>query len=464
MVKKAYCFLVFLFFSFLVLRFFTSAVYAQNDTVSSFPEDLNTELAMPDRMIAPPYPEGITSPFFGQNHFYSYTFRGNGEAVVTAKIILTNASESDALKETSLRFPDISPSNILVYQILGRGVCIRYDTPGFEAASGGYRPPTCLEYGEPDYFGYWGEAKYQKAEFDFSGDTLVIKLPSEIKPQKSGAFFVHFRTSDLTKKQPFSGFKYEIETLMVDSEINQLTVGINTDANLFLKGARGEVDYRGSELALQEKAVPSGADAQASVSIDRFLSTVGYGLVTRSASNLAPLESFRVEGEYAKSRFGLYASELGVSLVVFLALGIVFLLIFKKVSKSLKGEKKEAKSGQKGYFGISLGISFVSSALIGLYSAVAVFLARLLSELIYFEYQSFIILFLMLISLCVYVFLLFAPGVFWGVKKEMGWGVGVVIMTIAWLFVFFATALGIIFFVGNTGGGFSPIPLPAYFE
>ena len=69
--------------------------------------------------IAPdflPYPDQEPG-FLGQDHKYSVVFRGNGEAVVSVKIIFTNKSESN-LNEIRLRIPKVEPKEVSVYQII----------------------------------------------------------------------------------------------------------------------------------------------------------------------------------------------------------------------------------------------------------------------------------------------------------------------------------------------------------
>jgi hypothetical protein len=54
--------------------------------------------------------------FFGQDHKYSVIFRGNGEAVVYARIALTNGDE-DILRDISFEIPGVDPSEMVIYQI-----------------------------------------------------------------------------------------------------------------------------------------------------------------------------------------------------------------------------------------------------------------------------------------------------------------------------------------------------------
>ena len=67
-----------------------------------------TEAGSTSKMIAPDYyprPNGPL-PFAGQNHSYSVVLRGNGEAIITLKVALTNSSpEGTYLRTANLRLP-----------------------------------------------------------------------------------------------------------------------------------------------------------------------------------------------------------------------------------------------------------------------------------------------------------------------------------------------------------------------
>src|SRR3989338_11193637 len=80
---------------------FSSSLNAQSQDQSSGP----TELKLAPDYILPPQTE---PGFLGQDHNYTLVFRGNGEAVVSAKIAFTNKSESP-LTELKLRIPRVEP-------------------------------------------------------------------------------------------------------------------------------------------------------------------------------------------------------------------------------------------------------------------------------------------------------------------------------------------------------------------
>jgi len=110
-VKKLFIFLA-LFFS---LPFFGSLVFAQVQPN-----------AILNQKIMPPRPMGNSGSFLGENHYYTITFIGNGEAVVVAKVLLTNVD--NPVNSVKLQFPpNINPQDLVVYQILQEPQCIRYE-------------------------------------------------------------------------------------------------------------------------------------------------------------------------------------------------------------------------------------------------------------------------------------------------------------------------------------------------
>ena len=404
-----------------------------------------------DKMILPPgypVPGGQKMPFGGENHWYSVVFRGNGEAVVTLRVALYNTNEDGTpLSKVWLRLPEIIPSDISAYQIITQGYCIRYmDRQIYEGPYNPdvYNPPRCIQYSEPDYFNYYSGGKYQKVKYEYSGDTLVINLPTAIQPEKSGSFFVYFRSMGIAKKNLLGAYKYTFESLKTENPINSLTVGISTDSDLHLKGVKGEVDYRFDTAPAMMKMEAGGA-AVSNAMIDRAVSQVGQGTLVKNASNLAPLESYKVKGTYADSRLKLYSKELVSGLgIILITLAVILLIINKifrmmspgKTSTTKTVQKSSVKEDKVKLIFISLGISLISSLVLGGYS---ILLIAFYGYLNYVNYQLAQLLRVatVIFSFCIYTTLLFIPGFYFGYKKGAGWGVLTVLLTVFWLFIYF---------------------------
>ncbi|OGM02516.1 hypothetical protein A2115_00850 [Candidatus Woesebacteria bacterium GWA1_41_8] len=420
--------------SLFILLFAPTASFAQEGPTDS-------GVARPD-IFPLPNPE---PGFLGQDHSYSVTFRGNGEAVVSLKVVLSNKAEQP-LKNISLRIPKVEPREIFVYQVLKEPTCIRYLTDN-----------SCAETQEPDYYGYyWSKARYQKAESTYSGDTLEISLPQAIAANKSGSFFVYFRAMGYAKKNLFAAYKFNFETLKVEDDIRNLTVGISTDSDLVLRGAQGEVNYRFEDAAVSLRAVGGGAASESSA-IDTFYSQIGYGTLVKIASSLAPLESYRVSSSFADSRIKLYGKEIaiGLGIVLLVVIGVAafirwVLLKTRRIEAASTGIDSKALL-------LSSGVSFGSALLVSGYTFLAVVAATYLTRSISYDMQAPLMIFIVVISFAVYALFLFAPGIYLGVKKGIGWGIITVFLTIIWLVILLG--LGLLLFVLLKGPQGYPGPI-----
>ncbi|MBI2103854.1 hypothetical protein HYT59_02525 [Candidatus Woesebacteria bacterium] len=442
---------------FLLLLVPVSAL-AQNTSVQSEPADESAIF---------PVPRPNVNTFLGQKHDYTVVFRGNGESVVSVRVALANNTESE-LRNVELRLPDyIKTSELLAFQVIREGYCLRYAQPAIYSPG---VPQSCEEYSEPDYFQGYGQNKYQKAVVEVVGDTLKVTLPTAIAKEKSGAFFVYMRAVGFAKKDLFGAYNFNFETLKVNESIQNLQVGISTDSDLVLKGAKGEVDYRFEDTSTSLMAAGVSEKAAASPAIDNFYNQIGYGSITKTASSLAALESYKVSGAYASTRLMLYAKEILVGAVVLLAVVVVFLLVAKVILR--KGGKKvstpdqakevvEPKTLQGGTFLLSFLASIVSSVLIALYTAGLLLVSRLISGAQYYDYDSQTNIWLWIIiivaSFAVYAFLILGPSIFIGIKRGVGWGFATLGLTILWL-VLLVFIVGLVIFLGGIGKYEPPVP------
>jgi hypothetical protein len=448
------------------LLFLVSSVFAQEAQEGS------SEIVVePDSIV--PIPR--TEPgFLGQDHNYTVVFRGNGEAVVSARIVFTNKGE-EALEEISLRVPRVEPREISVYQVIKQGRCIRYEPQELDPLTRTYKPRKCAEYAEPDYYEtYYSGAKYQKAEYELDIDTLKITLPEEVAANASGSFFVYFRAMGYAAKDIFGSYKFTFESLKAEDDIRNLRVGISTDSDLILRGAKGEVEYRYEAPALSAlESAGASAEPQKSPSIDRYVSQIGQGRITKSASNLAPLESYTIKGAYASSRAKLYGKELSIvltTIIIFVALiALVIRFVLKRLKKtsgeaksSVVGEKKIGISTNSSLLLASLGLSFVSSILIVGYTIGIYIVGNLVDNIITYQFQAIFALFLVIVSFMIYAVLVFAPAVYLGVKKGIGWGIATVVFTVVWLIFFVIVGVFVLFLFGRTSSKVQPLPLLDY--
>ncbi|KKR28292.1 MAG: hypothetical protein UT61_C0053G0028, partial [Candidatus Woesebacteria bacterium GW2011_GWA1_39_8] len=422
--------------------------------------------------LYPSYPDPNTTPsFLGQNHAYSVVFRGNGEAVVSLKVTLTNKG-SDDLKEINLRLPNINPTDISVYQMLRTSSCSRYKYQEYDAASKTYiqlNPPVCEQYQPIDYYSGYGSYKYQKADSDFTGDTLTIALPVPITANSSGSYFVYFRAFGFAKKNVFGAYDFDFESLKTEDEIANLSVGISTDSDFVLKNAQGSVNYRveAPNFAAVGGTVALGVPA-ASTQMDSYVAQIGRGTISKSASNLSVLESYSVSGSYAKSRLQLYAKQLITIALIIVVVAVLIIALLKVMLRKFSKKKINADEGvdtkdqeqampsKTRNLLVSLGLSFASSLFMAIYTGLLIFASTNLSRLLGYQYEMFFVLFIVVISFCVYSVLLFGPALYVGAKRGVGWGMATILMTIFWLVIYLGVGLLVVYLLNPI----RPIPTP----
>ena len=407
--------------------------------------------------------------FLGQNHSYSVVFRGNGEAIVSLRVSMGNSTDS-TIKELNLRVPKVQASGIYAFQIFKEKQCIRYEQSTYNPETRSYPSPICAEYQEPNYYNdyYYYNAKYKKADYEYKNDTLTVKLPSPIEVSKSGAVFIYFRAAGYAKKDFWGAYNYTFETLQAEDAINSLNIGLSTDSDLFMKGVKGEVNYRFNDVAPQvaKLGIGGGEAGVANSALDSYINQIGSGQIYKSASNLMPLESYKVTGSYAKSRGALYGKEILIGVISFIVVIVLVIaavvFIYKMLRKNPVSIKKDEKmdlkekpvsptSNGKMFVAVTL-IGFVTSLLMTVYTILVVILGAVIIKNVDYSYQSLIGIVLVIISILIYLLLVTAPGVLIGVKKGVGWGLGAVVSTVLWL-IFWIIIIFLGLFLFGRGGG-----------
>ncbi len=427
--------------------------------------------------IMPPLPpDEKPANLFGQNHFYTITFRGNGEAVVTFKAILSNTTTTP-LTKVSLDYPsNFDPKEFAAFQVIQEPQCIRYlprpvmdlkmqDRIMIDPA--GYTEQ-CAEYQQPTYQYLYGNTKYQNIKTEVTNTTLELYFPTPIEPNKHGSYFIYFRSNDLTKKDLFGAYKYQFQTLKTTDKIHSLQVGISTDADHYLRGAKANVNYASTDVAM---AVPSSAGgserSMSNPQFDQFYNQIGNGTITKHVSDLASLESYDVKGLYADSQSKLYGKEITITVIVILLL-ILLIIVLVKVALNKLAKKKADKpeeavvqlKNQNKTFLTAISISFLSMLLLCLYTFGVFAITQLLNPSMYYSNNSMVLmLFVFAISCLVYMFFFFAPSIGMGVKKGLGWALVTFSATVVWAILFLLVLFALLLFLSPRNDGY-PKPYP----
>jgi len=378
-------------------------------------------------------PDSQQIAFPGQDQSYSVTFRGNGEAVVTARVVFVNDSGTP-LSSLRLRTPRVDPKDILAFQVFREKICSRYQSAEPKQV---YTPPICLEYQDPDYFQSWyGNDKYQKTKTSLEADTINIALPQSIRPNASGSIILSFRAFGYAKKNLFGTYNFTFETLKTEDRIKALRVGVTTDSDIYLRGGKGKVDYRFEEgMATLKSAEVSAPTANSQ--LDYYAQQIGQGEINKTASNLLPLDSYLVKGSFADSRLKLYAKEILIFSGIILVLLYLIIRATRKFFSSMKsGHLRNTSVGSPSIdLFLVIGSSFIASFLIIAYTLALVFGRTLLFSVLPYEFSNLFYILLVLISIGIYGLLLFTPALILGLRKGVLWGLAAFGMTIFWLLV-----------------------------
>lgn len=389
---------------------------------------------------------GITSAqselLFGQNHFYTVIFRGNGEAITYVKIAITNPDEKP-LTEFSFEVPKVSPTEMVIYQMKLPQECLNYNY------NDSARP--CLQYRDPDYaqqyyyYGYSnGKAEYQKIQYTKSGNLYKFTLPTPVEPYKSTAIIVAYTAKGYVSESA-GLFKFNFETLKVPSRIQEIRVAIDVDSDLLLKGKKSSVNYNTIGLQSSELSAPSAISGR---SLDNVVGKIGsYGPLVKEVKNLSPNESFMVKGEYATNWFRLYLSSILLTIFIIIAVfvGVYFLARFLK-----------KRNGQNGQIGggagqqttsqnppSSISILNLTNASVSLLSVVGVvgltYLLRFLTEsnlLRSFNPDPVFAIIMVITIILMYVLVIIGPAVIIAVKHGWKSFLSILIAEFLWFVIF----------------------------
>lgn len=440
-------------------------------------------------LTLPNIPDGTgnNSSILGENQSYSVTFRGNGEAIVLLKSIFTNLQNSP-ITQITLQTPNVKIQDISVFQVTAQPQCVDqepiYSNPPPTVQNSNTPLPNpqqptyiCKQYQQPD-FQYLNNAIYDKADYSQNGNTVVITLPHSVNANQTGAYILAYHAYGFASKNILGTYDFTFETLKVRDNIQSLQVGISTDADQLLKGARGTVNYSGSELS--NLSLPSlGNSNISSPQFDNLFNQVGQGSIVKNATNLEPMESYTVKGSYADSNLKLYAKEIITGLIIILLIILAGIFITKRLSNRFnsvtdssieKPESKEVKNLpiHRGlllipFWIIPFWISFISSILIPLYSVLIFWVtsSNIFSGLNH-QIQAPLGLFMIIISLAIYAFLFFAPSFLVSSKYGVRWGMGTFGLVLLWLFIYYFLFIGImfLFFPNSNSTGYSSLGLP----
>jgi len=247
-----------------------------------------------------------TSLLFGEQHSYSVTMRGNGEAVVTARLAITNNTDI-AQKTFTFEIPGLTISELTGYQQHLADTCLDSGYPKPLSDNTGIVSRPCFQTQPPDYSinSYYNNSTYAKLTFvSEGGGKYHTTLPTAIEAGKSTALILAYAGKGYATKQLGGAYNFKFQTIKVSDRIKNLVVAIDVDADQFLDGSTAKVGYGTTEPAL----ATSTAGIQPNDSqLDSIASNIGSGGgINKEAKDLAAGESYTITGTYADAVWKLH--------------------------------------------------------------------------------------------------------------------------------------------------------------
>ncbi len=276
------------------------------------------------------------SLLLGQNHNYSVHFRSNGEAIVSARVVVHNRNTDD-LKKVSLSIPGSVYEVYALQQILPK-TCDKYTySYGYSGES------TCAKESDPDYteqyYGYYQDNNvvYKKLKPVQEGEKYTFSLSEAIAEDKSGAIIVSYASKSYTHKR-FGKMKFDFQTFKADERIQKAKVAVTFDDDVYYNGKRSSVQYA-PEASSGISALADSAGSS-NKSLQSYVGSIGdSGAIIKNSNNLAPGDTYHVTGIYASSWLGLYGTTLFWTVFGFAALFVGIYLLTRWRASRHRGAK-----------------------------------------------------------------------------------------------------------------------------
>lgn len=372
-----------------------------------------------------------STDIFGQDHYYSLTLRGNGDVLVSGRLLFSN-TDSMPLSGYTLHIPSGKVNDITVYQVSRNRICEQYDSydyPIYDQSYPNIKRPTplnCIKYQEPAYYDYLsGQNTYTKATYTYENNTIDVSLPHAISSGSSGSLLLFYRLKNATTRTLLGGYTYEFQTLKTEDTVHIVQIGISTDSDLFVKGAKGKVQYSPTQY-MDSAIMKNAAAGVSSPQLDMYYQQIGQGNEIKTSQALQPMDTYTVKGEYADSSWKLYGKEILIGLIIIaVCLGLV-LLVIKKVAKATQG-KMNNQSKSILLVGI---VSTVTAACITGYTVFIYFVFSYMQFNYYSQMNTIFTILLLVVSCGVYLVLLAGPSLWIGLSRGVVYGISTCALTV----------------------------------
>jgi hypothetical protein len=354
----------------------------------------------------------------GNHQYYTVAFDGEGEAAVTAKIVVTNNGDG-----IMWDLPIEIPGHVRLIKVLEEGsryvsYCLRYaEEP--QLSYGHYVPPECIEFGQREYY---NNPRYSKLKYSeqvlSSSSVYTLKLNQPLQVGESATILLGYKSTGHAEKS-LGVWNADFETIKVPYDVDSVRVAVSVPPDMYLKGGESNIDYQPQFKSFVSEMAVADASEVAAFS-ERIVYQEGY---VKQAYGLDPWESFHVELEYGSSKTWLYKSR-----VIGTVGGIIVLLagLYLGIRK-IRLSKKPAGTA------VPFLYSFGSAALVyGVLFGSMWVLSNMRRWIGYgsSELAAIVIVLVVAVSLLA---LLFGPSLYLGAQRDVKMGLVTFGLTVMWL-------------------------------
>lgn len=374
----------------------------------------------------------------GQQHDYKVILRGDGRAIVLGKLIAPNES-TESVNSMTIGLSVDDAVQVTAYQVLVQQTCAStsareeiliddmiidsnvIDIGVDEDPSDGR---ACTKYRDVSARDITNANVEKITITEGENNTYTLSLPSAIAPGRSAV--VLFAYSSTQYANNFLGLlQYKFVTPTVDERIEKMSVTIQTDSDLVLRGGSTTIQYddNANTTSLSESAALSSADMLYSTMNERSGNTV-----IEKATNLFPGESYTVKGKYSEHWWRLYAAH--IALIV-LVLAVIIALFVRKHRGNIRGELVQTwRTVVNNLFGGAILSGLVSAGLIGAWTTIVTYARPF--ENVRSEIAEPL---LMVVILMVFVLVGIGPTIVVGMKRGPKAAMITFVSTIIWLII-----------------------------
>lgn len=327
-------------------------------------------LALAPVIIGPAatYATNSTGSLFGQTQAYDVLLRGNGAAVVNARIEYQNHEtqpissldytvDGGQLGDVAAyqqiectRLPVLAPNGTSAQSATGAKTSVdsltrpSVTTPLIPSCYPTYYSRTSGQTVNPLYY-YPSGVTYEKIKATKDDNGFRLTLPQPIEKGSSATIVMMYDATGYVHES-LGRYIYQFKTLKSNESVSDVRVSVSVDEEFELAGAaKGRVNYRPLSSGALDTKLESGANIASSdaASASAYISSIGdNGSITKHASNLSAGETMTISGKFATS---VWLLDWPWTLAkVLLALAVLGVIGFWVRHRRLKHRKERAEA------------------------------------------------------------------------------------------------------------------------